>query len=69
MRADLHTQKSTLKKQQGKKGKAIRVSHVRAKLLGRGDKEEYHETTDFRQGGDRESTRPYLTDLANRVKS
>jgi len=68
MRADLHTQKSTLKKQQGKKGKAIRVGHVRAMILGRGDKVEYHGTTDFRQGGDRESTRPYLMDLTNRVE-
>ena len=65
MRVGLLTQKSTLKKHQGKKGKAIRVSHVRAMLLGRGDKVEYHETSDFRQGGDRESTRPYLTDLEN----
>ena len=60
--------KASWGKEARKMGKALRLSHVRTKLLGKRDKEGYHETADFRQGGDRESLCPCLTDLANRVE-
>jgi hypothetical protein len=49
-------------------GEIAQVKSRQNKLLGGGDKAQYHEKASFRHGGDRESTRPYLTDSTNRME-
>jgi hypothetical protein len=64
---------SKKKKKQGgvaerEKGEITQLKSCQNKLLGGGDKAWYHEKVSFRQGGDRASARPYLTDLENRME-
>jgi len=68
MRAALLIQKKQVGAAERENGEITQFKSCQNKLLGGGDKARYHEKASIRQGRDRESTRPYLTDLANRME-